>query len=307
MAFLELRGVSKSYRSNGSITPVLQDINLSMEEGEFVAIVGYSGSGKTTLISLMAGLIASDTGTITLDGAEIRGPSPDRGIVFQNYSLLPWLTTYQNVYLAVDQVFPKWSADHKKAHTEKYIGMVNLLPAREKRPAELSGGMRQRVSVARALATDPRILLLDEPLSALDALTRATLQGEIARIWDQDKKTVLLITNDVDEGILLADRIIPLSHGPKATLGPAVQVEIERPRDRKAINHDPRFKPTRHQVLDFLLSAGLKRRTTVTRKLHLPEIEPEDLSYGKPSPFALFRRGPLRRKEFKKETVEIET
>ena len=307
MAFLELERVSKAYRSNGVITPVLRDINLSVENGEFVAIVGYSGSGKTTLISLMAGLIQPDTGTVTLDGARISGPGPDRGIVFQNYSLLPWLTAYENVYLAVDQVFPKWSLDKKKAHTEKYIGMVNLLPAREKRPAELSGGMRQRVSVARALASDPRILLLDEPLSALDALTRATLQGEIAKIWDQDKKTVVLITNDVDEGILLADRIIPLTHGPDATLGPAVPVELPRPRDRKAINHDPRFKQTRHQVMDFLLGVGVQHRKTVTRKLHLPEIEPEDLSYGKPSPFSLFRRGPLRSKEFKKEIVEIET
>ncbi len=307
MAFLELERVSKAYRSNGNVTPVLRDINLSVENGEFVAIVGYSGSGKTTLISLIGGLIQPDTGTVTLDGARISGPGPDRGIVFQNYSLLPWLTTYENVYLAVDQVFRDWSSAQKQAHAEKYIDMVNLLPAREKRPAELSGGMRQRVSVARALATDPRILLLDEPLSALDALTRATLQGEIAKIWDQDKKTVVLITNDVDEGILLADRIIPLTHGPDATLGPAVPVEIPRPRDRKAINHDPRFKQTRHQVMDFLLGVGAQHRKTVTRKLHLPEIEPEDLSYGKPSPFSLFRRGPLRSKEFKKETVEIET
>jgi nitrate/nitrite transport system ATP-binding protein len=307
MAFLELRGVSKSYRSNGSTTPVLRDINLSIDQGEFVAIVGYSGSGKTTLISLIAGLIRPDSGSVTLDGAEIRGPSPERGIVFQNYSLLPWLTTYENVYLAVDQVFSHWSPAQKQAHTEKYIEMVNLLPAREKRPAELSGGMRQRVSVARALATDPRILLLDEPLSALDALTRATLQGEIAKIWEQDRKTVVLITNDVDEGLLLADRIIPLTHGPNATLGPAVPVEIARPRDRKAINHDPLFKQTRHQVLDYLLSTGVTHRKSVTRKLHLPEIEPEDLSYGSRSPWALFRRGPLRSKEFKKETVEIET
>ena len=307
MAFLELKDVSKGYRSNGTLTPVLRDINLSIEKGEFVAIVGYSGSGKTTLISLIAGLTRPDTGSITLDGAEITGPSPERGIVFQNYSLLPWLTTYENVYLAVDQVFRSWSAARKRAHAEKYIEMVNLLPAREKRPAELSGGMRQRVSVARALAADPRILLLDEPLSALDALTRETLQGEIARIWDQDKKTVVLITNDVDEGILLADRIIPLTHGPDATLGPAVPVEIPRPRDRKAMNHDPHFKQTRHQVMDFLLGVGVRHRKTVTRKLHLPDIEPEDLSYGKPSPFSLFRRGPLRSKEFKKERVEIES
>ncbi|MGH8584299.1 MAG: ABC transporter ATP-binding protein [Gammaproteobacteria bacterium] len=307
MSFLELHGVSKSYRSNGSVTPVLRDIDLSIDQGEFVAIVGYSGSGKTTLISLIAGLIRPDTGTVRLDGAEIRGPGPDRGIVFQNYSLLPWLTSYENVYLAVDQVFPKWTPARKQAQVEKYLGMVNLLPAREKRPAELSGGMRQRVSVARALATEPQILLLDEPLSALDALTRATLQGEIARIWEQDKRTVVLITNDADEGILLADRIIPLTHGPNATLGPAVPVAIKRPRDRKAMNHDPTFKQVRHQVMDYLLSVGVKHRKTVTRKLHLPDIEPEDLSYGRPSPFASWRRGPLRSKEIKQVTVAIET
>ncbi len=159
MAFLELKHVSKGYRSNGTLTPVLRDIDLSIEQGEFVAIVGYSGSGKTTLISLIAGLIRPDIGSVTLDGAEIRGPSPERGIVFQNYSLLPWLTTYENVYLAVDQVFRNWSAAQKRAHTEKYIEMVNLLPAREKRPAELSGGMRQRVAVARAFGRRPTDLV----------------------------------------------------------------------------------------------------------------------------------------------------
>src|SRR5436189_3323796 len=161
---------------------------------------------------------------------------PDRGVVFQTYSLLPWMTVYENIYLAVNQVFPNWAPAKKQQHTEKYIAMVNLTPARDKRPSELSGGMRQRVSVARALAMDPQILLLDEPLSALDALTRATLQDEISRIWQQDKKTVVLITNDVDEGILLADRIIPLSAGPHATLGPSFAIDLPRPRDRKAIN-----------------------------------------------------------------------
>src|SRR5438105_1025426 len=235
MAFLELKTVSKGY---GSRSEVLKDINLEIERGEFVAIVGYSGAGKTTLISLIAGLIRPDCGTIKLNDLDITAPGPDRGIVFQNYSLLPWLTAYENICLAVDQVFPNWSPAKKEQHTERYIGLVNLTPAREKRPCELSGGMRQRVSVARALAIDPQILLLDEPLSALDALTRATLQDEIGRIWLQDKKTVVLITNDVDEGILLADRIIPLSAGPNATLGPSVTVHIPRPRDRKAINHD---------------------------------------------------------------------
>src|SRR5438552_1692863 len=237
MAFLELQNVSKGYGVNGSRAEVLRDIQLSIEKGEFVAIVGYSGSGKTTLISLIAGLIAADRGNITLNDLRITGPGPDRGIVFQNYSLLPWLSVFENIHLAVDQVFPNWRPAKKQQHTARFIGMVNLTAARDQRPGELSGGMRQRVAVARALAMDPQILLLDEPLSALDALTRATLQDEISRIWQENRKTVVLITNDVDEGILLADRIVPLTAGPGATLGPAFTVDITRPRDRKSINH----------------------------------------------------------------------
>src|SRR5881398_3411781 len=257
MAFLELKYVSKGYDgANGTRSEVLKDINLEIERGEFVAIVGYSGAGKTTLISLIAGLIKPDAGTITLNDLEITDPGPDRGIVFQNYSLLPWLSVFENIYLAVDQVFCNWAPARKQQHTEKYIAMVNLTPARDKRPGELSGGMRQRVSVARALAMDPQILLLDEPLGALDALTRATLQDEIGRIWAQDQKTVVLITNDVDEGILLADRIIPLSAGPGATLGPSIAIDLERPRDRKAVNHDHRFQKIRRQVTEYLLGAG---------------------------------------------------
>jgi nitrate/nitrite transport system ATP-binding protein len=299
MPFLELKQVSKDYGSK----PVLHDINLTVERGEFVAIVGYSGAGKSTLISLIAGLLRPTSGTVKLNDVEIVEPGPDRGVVFQNYSLLPWMTVYENIHLAVDQLFPNWPADRKKAHTEKYIAMVNLTPARSKRPGELSGGMRQRVSVARALAMDPQILLLDEPLSALDALTRATLQDEIERIWEQDKKTVLLITNDVDEGILLADRIIPLSAGPHATLGPEVRVDIDRPRDRKALNHDPRFKEIRRTVLDYLLGPGGKPQTTITRKLNLPNLEPEDLTRG--VPFFTGGRRPKRRNEIKEEQVQI--
>jgi nitrate/nitrite transport system ATP-binding protein len=304
MAFLELKSVSKGYGPAHQRTEVLRDINLHMEKGEFVAIVGYSGAGKTTLISMIAGLIQPDAGTITLNDLEITAPGPDRGVVFQNYSLLPWLTVYENIYLAVNQVFPNWASAKKQQHTEKYIAMVNLSPAREKKPGELSGGMRQRVSVARALAIDPQILLLDEPLSALDALTRATLQDEIERIWEQNKKTVVMITNDVDEGILLADRIIPLSAGPKATLGPSIPVNLPRPRDRKAINHDPRFKEIRHKVLDFLLGPGGKPVTVVTKKLLLPDIEPEDLNIPR-NPFSR-RRTPIRRREIKREPVEVE-
>src|SRR6266850_1052180 len=274
MAFLELKNVSKSFGT----TPVLRNLDLSIEKGEFVALVGFSGAGKTTLISMIAGLLRPDSGTIPLNDLEITAPGPDRGVVFQNYSLLPWLSAFENVLLAVDQAFPNWSSARKQQHAEKNLEVVNLSDARDKKPSELSGGMKQRVAVARALAIDPQILLLDEPLSALDALTRATLQDEISRIRDQTQKTVVLITNDPDEGIYLADRIIPLTAGPGATLGPSFKVEIPRPRDRKAINHDPHFKDIRRQVTEYLLGIGGKQRNTVFRKLHLPDLEPEDLS-----------------------------
>jgi nitrate/nitrite transport system ATP-binding protein len=304
MAFLELKNVNKGFGANGKRNEVLKDLNLSIEKGEFVAIVGYSGAGKSTLMNMIAGLIHPDTGTVTLNDLEIKEPGPDRGVVFQNYSLLPWLSVFENIYLAVDQIFPNWAAAKKQQHVERYIGMVNLTPARDKKPSELSGGMRQRVSVARALAMDPQILLLDEPLGALDALTRATLQDEISRIWQENKKTVVLITNDPDEGIYLADRIIPLTAGPNATLGPSFQVDIERPRDRKAINHDPVFKRIRRDVVDFLLSSRHQRTAAVTKKLVLPDIEPEDLSITR----ELFgpKPRPRRRSEVKVEKVEVE-
>src|SRR5439155_11301306 len=237
MPLLSLVGVNKSFGPAQSRTDVLRDVTLNVSEGEFVAVVGYSGAGKTTLINLMSGLIQPDAGWARFAGQEITGPGPERALVFQNYSLLPWLTVYENVLLAVEQVFPHWTRKQRHDQVEKYVAMVNLAPAKHKRPAELSGGMRQRVSVARALALDPKVLLLDEPLGALDALTRATLQDEIARIWRENRKTVVLITNDVDEAILLADRIVPLSAGPAATLGPSISVTLDRPRDRAAINH----------------------------------------------------------------------
>ncbi len=233
MPILELAQVSKSYGQAGQRTEVLQDINLSIEKGEFVAIVGFSGSGKTTLISIIAGLVAPDAGTVLLNGAPVTGPGPDRGVVFQSYSLMPWMTVEENVALAVDAVFKKESRAERAAQARRYIELVGLSHASDRRPAELSGGMRQRVAVARALATSPEILLLDEPLSALDALTRAKLQDEIESIWEKERKTVVLITNDVDEAVLLADRIIPLNPGPRATLGPEFKVPLDRPRDAR--------------------------------------------------------------------------
>jgi len=204
-------------------------------------------------------LTAPDRGTIRFAGDPVTGPGADRGVVFQNYSLLPWLTAFENVHLGVDQRFAAWPHDRKQAHTERHLALVNLAAARDKRPSELSGGMRQRVALARALAMDPEVLLMDEPLSALDALTRATLQDEIARIWEAHRKTVVMITNDVDEALLLADRIIPLSIGPAATLGPPVAVSIPRPRDRKTMNHDARFKAVRNEVIAYLLGPGRRR------------------------------------------------
>jgi nitrate/nitrite transport system ATP-binding protein len=260
MPFIELSGVCKGYGRADQRTHVLEDVNLSIEKGELVSIVGYSGAGKTTLVSLLAGLIMPDKGTVKVAGKVVKGPGPERGVVFQNYSLLPWLNVLENVLLAVDQVFPKLSQSDRRAHALKFVEMVNLGPACGKKPHELSGGMRQRVSVARALAMEPEVLLLDEPFGALDALTRAVLQGELQRISQESGKTMLLITNDVDEGILLSDRIIPLGAGPRATLGPATTVDIPRPRERKELNHDPRFRAIRLGVLEYLLESGKAKR-----------------------------------------------
>lgn len=297
MPYLEIKNAGKSY---GSET-ILSDINLEIEKGEFVAIIGYSGAGKTTLISMIAGLVPPDSGSVKLDGAIVTAPGPDRGLVFQNYSLLPWLTVYENVALAVDQVFPKWTAARRRGHTDNFVKMVNLAPARDKRPSELSGGMRQRVSVARTLAINPKVLLLDEPLSALDALTRANLQDEISRLWLEDRKTVVLITNDPDEAILLADRVIPLTAGPAATLGPSIPVTLPRPRDRKGINESFDFKQIRNEVIGYLLKARGSTQAHLSKRLVLPDIEPEDISRGRP--IFTFSHKPTRRSEIK--TVHV--
>jgi nitrate/nitrite transport system ATP-binding protein len=283
MAFLELHKVSKSYGIGPFRTPILSSIDLSIEEGEFVAIVGFSGSGKTTLINMIAGLVKPDEGDVTLHGKTITGAGPDRGVIFQSYSLLPWLTVGENVGLAIDSVQPKLSKVERKAIVDKYVAMVNLTPAINKKPSELSGGMRQRVSVARALAINPEVLLMDEPFGALDALTRGTLQTEVERIWRRDRKTCVLITNDVDEGMLLADRIIPMTPGPGATLGPSFAVELERPRDRTALNRDPDFRRIRNSVLGYLTDVREKARAKAARmtpekELVLPALQPRDLT-----------------------------
>ena len=263
MAYLEIRGLDKSFartqraaaEGRGRLA-VLRDINLAIDENEFVCIVGRSGSGKTTLISLVAGLIEPDLGEILLEGTPIDGPGPDRGVVFQNYSLLPWMNVFENVYLAVDAVAPHLGESEKRERAEHYIRLVNLGAAMKKVPRELSGGMRQRVAVARGLAMDPKVLLMDEPFSALDALTRATLQEELARIWMETRKTVVMITNDIDEAILLADSIYTLTSSPGATLGPAVHVETAHPRSHVQLSREPSYQRVRRETVSILTRGG---------------------------------------------------
>ncbi len=274
MSILEISNLSKSYGEGEDRTDVLSDINLKIEEGEFIAIVGFSGSGKTTLISALAGLIKPDQGGVIFKGKEIDGPGPERGVVFQSYSLMPWLSVTSNVALSVDSVFSEKSSSERAEIVSKYIDMVGLTPAKDRNPSELSGGMRQRVAVARALAMQPEVLLLDEPLSALDALTRAKLQDEFADICEKEKKTIILITNDVDEAILLADRIIPLKPGPKATLGPDFKVNIPRPRDRSEMNSNDDFIRLRSEITSYLMEVGSDRGLETEREIILPNVVP---------------------------------
>ena len=267
MSILTFDNVSKGY---GEGDPVLNGIDLKVQEGEFLVLLGFSGTGKTTLINLMAGLEQPTGGTVSFKGRPVTGPGPERGVIFQNYSLMPWLTVTGNVRLALDSVFPDMPAAEKARKTAHYVQMVGLSHAAQRRPAELSGGMRQRVNVARALAMNPEVLLLDEPLSALDALTRANLADEIEGIWQEERQTCVLITNDVDEAIVLADRIVVLT--PEGTLGREFPVRIPRPRDRTEMNHHEGFKKLRGEVTRYLMEIGIEGRAEGTRTL--PNVTP---------------------------------
>ncbi|TVP79963.1 MAG: ABC transporter ATP-binding protein [Puniceicoccaceae bacterium] len=279
MSYLELKNVSVGFGPTNKREEVLRDVHLSVEKNEFVAVVGFSGSGKSTLINLLAGLIKPDSGEIRLDGAIITEPSPRLGIMFQNYSLLPWLTVYGNIELAVKQVFPDLKGTALREHIERYIGMVSLLPASGKKPGELSGGMRQRASLARTLSMQPEILLLDEPLSALDALTRANIQDEIIRIWEDDRRTIVMITNDVDEAVLMADRIVPLTMGPEATLDQPFPVDLARPRNRTTLNTNPEFRRLRNEISRYMVTLNEESRALKqTRVADLPAAMPIDFT-----------------------------
>ena len=279
MAYLELNNISKTYGEGLNATKVLKDINLHIEEGEFVAIVGFSGSGKTTLVNLINGLLTPTSGEVLYKGNPVEGTSHERGVIFQNYSLLPWLTVYQNVAIAVKMAFPKERKKFRDELVREYVEMVSLTPALHKRPKELSGGMKQRVAVARSLAMNPEMIIMDEPLGALDALTRGNLQDEILNIWNKSRRTALLITNDVDEGIYMADRIIPLRPGPNATLGPEFKINIDRPRDKTALNDNEEFKKTRNNIIEYLMDIGSERSASSDVVYELPDLQPKDLRW----------------------------
>ena len=284
MSVLKFDNVSMRFGEGAQSTEVLKNINLEVSQGEFLVILGFSGTGKTTLINLMAGLTFPSKGSVTFKDKPITGPGPERGVIFQSYSLMPWLTVSGNVGLAVDTVFPNLSKAQRAAKVVHYVDMVGLSHAASRRPAELSGGMRQRVNVARALAMNPEMLLLDEPLSALDALTRANLADEIEHIWAADKKTCVLITNDVDEAIILADRIIALN--PDGSFGQEFKVSITRPRERGAMNNDATFKTLRADITKYLMDVGIEAKVEDTRVL--PAVTP---LHGLPAALANAQHG----------------
>jgi nitrate/nitrite transport system ATP-binding protein len=252
-AFLKVDHVSKSFVRGGATSEVLRDIDMTISRGEYVSIIGHSGCGKSTLLNLIAGLTPISTGAILLENREVREPGPDRAVVFQNHSLLPWLTVYANVKLAVDKVFGS-SKSRSERHdwTMHNLELVQMTHAKDKLPSEISGGMKQRVGIARALAMEPKLLLLDEPFGALDALTRAHLQDSVMQIHGRLGNTVIMITHDVDEAVLLSDRIVMMTNGPSATIGEILDVELPRPRKRLDLASDPTYLRKREAVLKFL-------------------------------------------------------
>ena len=261
LKFIEIQNVAQTFKTKKGLFPALKDINLTVAKGEFVTLIGHSGCGKSTLLNLIAGLTMPTAGTLLCANREIAGPGPERAVVFQNHSLLPWLTCFENVYLGVERVFGAASkstgaASENKAQlkerTDAALAMVGLTAAAHKRPGEISGGMKQRVGIARALAMEPKVLLMDEPFGALDALTRAKLQDELLEIVARTQSTVVMVTHDVDEAVLLSDRIVMLTNGPAATIGEVLSVELDRPRNRVALADSAQYLGYRKAVIDFL-------------------------------------------------------
>lgn len=261
--YIEIHNVEQRFKTAKGSFLALQGINLNVAKGEFITLIGHSGCGKSTLLNLIAGLTTPTQGVLLCANREIKGPGPERAVVFQNHSLLPWLTCFENVYLAVERVFA--ATENKaqlRARTDAALAMVGLTPAAQKRPGEISGGMKQRVGIARALSMEPKVLLMDEPFGALDALTRAKLQDELLGIVQKTQSTVVMVTHDVDEAVLLSDRIVMLTNGPAATIGEVLQVDIARPRNRVELAEDPTYVHARKAVIDFLY----------TRQAHVEKV-----------------------------------
>jgi nitrate/nitrite transport system ATP-binding protein len=257
--FVSIENLNKTFGSKSGDLVVFDDVNVNIEKGEFVCIIGHSGCGKSTILNILAGLDSPSSGAVIMDSQEVAGPSLERGVVFQNYSLLPWLSTLQNVSFGVRARFPKWSKAEVKAHSIKFLEMVGLGHSLERKPSQLSGGMRQRVSIARAFATSPKLLLLDEPFGALDALTRGVIQDELMKIWADTQQTIFMITHDVDEAILLADRILLMTNGPNAQVAESVTINLPRPRNRGTVVEHPHYYKIRNYLVDFLVNRSSER------------------------------------------------
>lgn len=254
--FIEVDRLARHYPQpggKGRLT-VFENVNFRIGKGEFICVIGHSGCGKSTILNILAGLDDASEGALVVDGREIQGPSLDRGVIFQNHSLLPWLSALSNVSFAVKARWPKWSREAVHAHSLKYLEMVGLKGSEHRKPSQLSGGMRQRVGIARAFAIEPKLLLMDEPFGALDALTRGVIQDELLQIWERTQQTVFMITHDVDEAILLADRVFLMTNGPHARIAEAVTIDIPRPRNRKVIHEHPAYYAVRNHLVDFLVN-----------------------------------------------------
>jgi nitrate/nitrite transport system ATP-binding protein len=255
-SFLQVQGLGKSFpaASGGGETVIFEDVEFAIERGEFVCIIGHSGCGKTTILNVLAGLESASAGYAFIDGRQIEGPSLDRGVVFQSHALMPWLTVRGNIAFAVRSKWPDWPAAKVDEHVQRFIDMVHLTGAESKKPAQLSGGMKQRVGIARAFAIQPKMLLLDEPFGALDALTRGSIQDELVDIVRQTRQTVFMITHDVDEAILLADKVFLMSNGPRAVIAEIVENTMPRDRTRSTMHHDPQYYAIRNHLIDFLVN-----------------------------------------------------
>lgn len=257
--FVEIAGVHKVFGTGKTAYHALAGVDLRIAKGEFVSLIGHSGCGKSTLLNLVAGLSLPSVGSVAVNGKEVTAPGLDRSVVFQSHSLLPWLTVMENVRVSVDSVHPDKPRKERDAIAMKYVEMVHLGRHSNKKPGELSGGMKQRVGIARAFAADPDVLLLDEPFGALDALTRGSMQDELTTIWEKNRKTVMMITHDVDEAVFLSDRIVLMSNGPKATIAKVVDVRIPRPRTRESLLESPEYIELRRELLHYLISSSLHK------------------------------------------------